>query len=116
MKKPKTVKPFFFKDRSHQEMADALNKEYPISLKHNEDLVNRVAARYPLLKKSEIGIIVSGVFQSFRDLLVLEKVLNLNNLFFDTKLFFFLHTRHNNSHPSVRIKVSTPPPMRKHGQ
>ena len=40
MKKSKPVKQFFFKDISAQGMVDILNQCRPISLKHNEDLVN----------------------------------------------------------------------------
>lgn len=114
MKKQKTVAPFAFKDRTNQEMVDELNAEYPISLKHNEDLVTRVHARYPLLDKSEVGIIIKAVFSSFRDLLVLGKVLNFNNLFFDTKLHFFEHRRAGRILPSLKVRISTPPKLRKH--
>ena len=114
MKKQKTVVPFSFRKMSHQEMVDHLNENYPISLKHNEDLVNRVHARYPLLDKHEIGIIVKAVFASIRDLLVLGKVLNFNTLFFDTKLHFFEHRRDGRILPSLKVRMSTPPKLRKH--
>ena len=74
MKKPNIITPFFFKEHTHQEVVDDLNDQYPISLKHNEDLINRVHARYPLLDKFEVGVIVKAVFASFRDLLVLGKI------------------------------------------
>jgi hypothetical protein len=113
MKKQKTVVPFSFKDMTNQQMVDHLNENYPISLKHNEDLVERVHARYPLLDKSEVGIIIKAVFASFRDLLVLGKVLNFNNLFFDAKLHFFEHRRDGHILPSLKVRVSTPPRLRK---
>ncbi len=116
MKKPKTVVPFSFKDMTHQQMVDYLNEKYPISLKHNEDLVNRVYARYPLLDKSEVGIIIKAVFASFRDLLVLGKVLNFNNLFFDTKLHFFEYRRSGHILPSLKVRMSTPPKLRKNAK
>lgn len=114
MKKSKTIVPFTFKDQTHQQMVDDLNDHYPISLKHNESLVNRVHARYPLLDKSEVGIIIKAVFASFRDLLVLGKILNFNNLFFDTKLHFFDYRRGGRILPSLRVRISTPPKLRKH--
>jgi hypothetical protein len=114
MKKQKTIVPFSFKDISHQEMVDYLNENYPISLKHNEDLVSRVHARYPLLDKSEVGIIIKAIFSSFRDLLVLGKILNFNTLFFDTKLLFFEHRRDGRILPSLKVRMSTPPKLRKH--
>jgi hypothetical protein len=112
MKKPKVVTPFEFKDMSHDQMADLLNKEYPINLKYNEELVNRVYSRYPLIEKSQVSIILKAVFQSLRDLLVLGKVLNFNNLFFDTKLHFFDYHKNGHILPSLKVKISTPPPLR----
>lgn len=114
MKKPKVVKPFFFQDLSHREMVDLINSDLPISLKHNESLIDRVHARYPLIEKSEVSIIVKAIFQSFRDLLVLGKVLNFNNLFFDAKLHFFDYRKDGRILPSLKVKISTPPPLRDH--
>jgi hypothetical protein len=113
MKKPKTVKPFFFKDLSHKEILDQINNDYPVNLKHNEDLVSRIHARYPLINKTETSIIVTAVFQSFRDLMILGKVLNFNKLFFNTKLHFF--DTHKGGHilPSLKVRISTPPPLRR---
>lgn len=112
MKKQKTVKPFSFKDLTHQQMVDLLNLEYPISLKYNEDLINRIHARYPLINKSQVSIIVTSIFQSLRDFLILGKVLNFNNLFFDTKLLVFSHLRNGVTFPAVKVQVSTPPPLK----
>ena len=113
MKKPKRVKPFNFNNLSHQQMVDLLNVELPVNIKYNEDLVNRVYARYPLIDKSSVSLIIKSVFQSFRDLLVLGKVLNFNNLFFDTKLHFFDYRKNGHILPSLKVKISTPPPLRK---
>lgn len=113
MKKPKQVKPFYFTEKSHQDMVNHLNKELPIKLKYNEELVDRIHQRYPILDKSSVSIIVRGVFQSLRDLLVLGKVLNFNNIFFDTKFHFFDYRRDGHILPSLKVKISTPPPMRK---
>jgi len=113
MKKPKVVKPFSFKDLSHQEMSQLLNEENPVNLKYNEDLVDRVCARYPIISKTEVSIIVKAVFASFRDLMVQGAVLNFNNLFFDTKFHFFDYRKGGHILPSLKVKISTPPPMRK---
>lgn len=114
MKKPKIVKPFFFKDITHQQMVDVLNVDLPISLKYNEDLINRIHERYPLIEKHQISIIVKWIFQSLRDFLVLGKVLNFNNLFFDAKLLMFSHLRNGVTFPAVKVQISTPPPMRQY--
>ena len=113
MKKPKVVKPFYFKDLSHEEVVEILNNDLPINLRNNESLINRVHSRYPLISKLEVSIIVKAIFQSFRDFLVLEKVLNFNGLFFDTKLLFFDFNFRGHILPSLRVKMSTPPKLRK---
>jgi len=113
MKKQKIVRPFSFNGRSHQDMVDLLNKELPINLRYNEAMINRIHNKYPLISKTEISIIVRAVFQSFRDLLVLGNVLNFNGLFFDTKLFFFQRFRKGRIVPSMKVKLTTPPKLRK---
>jgi hypothetical protein len=114
MKKPKVVKPFYFKELSHQQVVDQLNVENPINLKYNEDLVNRVCARYPLISRVQVAVIVGAIFKSFRDLMLLGKVLNFNNLFFDAKLHFFDYRKNGHILPSLKVKISTPPPLRDH--
>ena len=112
MKNKKTTKPFWFKDLSHQEVVDYLNVELPVNIKYNADLVNRIHARYPLLPKSSIAVIVTSVFQAFRELMVLGKILNFHNLFFDTKLHFFDYRKNGRILPSLKVKISTPPKLR----
>jgi hypothetical protein len=113
MKKQKTTKPFWFKDMTHQQMVDKLNTDHPVNLKYNEDLVNRVHDRYPILDKTSISIIIMAVFQSIRDLMVLGKILNFNKLFFDAKLHFFDYRKNGHILPSLKVKISTPPYLRK---
>lgn len=113
MKKVKVVKPYSFKDQSHQEVSNQLDVSNPINLKYNEDLINRVHAKYPLVSKTEIAIVVSGVFKSIRELLIRGKILNFNKLFFDTKLHFFGYRKGKHILPSLKVKVGTPPPLRK---
>jgi hypothetical protein len=114
MKKEKQVIPFYFKDLSHQDIVDYFNYEYPISLKHNQELVERVYQRYPLINKSEIGLIIKAIFSCLRDLLILGKILNFNNFLFDAKLFFHPHRKAGVIIPAVKVKLSTPPPLRKY--
>ena len=109
MKKKKIVKPFFFKDLDKQDVVNILNKENIINLKYNEELVDRIHLRYPVISKTDVSIIVKAVFQSMRDLLILGKVLNFNKLFFDTKFHFFEHRRDGNICSSLKVKISTPP-------
>lgn len=103
---------YYFQDKSKQEKVDELNSDLPISLKHNEDLVNRVHARYPMIDKSEVGIIVKSVFQSIRELLVLGNSVNINNLFLGAKLHFFQRPGGGRILPSLKVRLATPPHLR----
>jgi len=113
MKKTKTIKSFFFKGYTHNETVNIINKELPISLKYNEDLIDRIHFKYPILNKTEITIIVKLIFESIRELMILGKILNFNNLFFDTKFHFFKYRKEGRILPALKVKISTPPPMRK---
>jgi len=112
MKKQKIVRPYYFKDMTNEDVLNILNTENIVNIKYNEDLVNRVYSRYPLISKTEVSIIVKAVFQSFRDLLVLGKVLNFNKLFFDAKLHFFDYRKNGRILPSLKVKISTPPTIK----
>ena len=114
MKKPKIVKPFSFKDLSHQQMVELINEDLPLNIKYNESLVDRVHARYPLIDKTQTSVIIKTIFQSLRELLILGKVLNFNNLFFDAKLHFFDYRKGGHILPSLKVRISTPPKLRKH--
>jgi hypothetical protein len=113
MKYPKKTKPFWFKNMSHEDMVNKVNIENPISLKYNESLINRIHMKYPILDKSKIALIILFVFQTWRESLILGKILNFHNLFFDTKLFFFPYVKGSHILPSLKVKMGTPPKLRK---
>jgi len=103
---------YTFRNKSHQQMVDELNTERPVSLKYNEDLVNRVYARYPVIDKSEVGLIIKAVFSSIRDLWILGNILNFNNLFLGAKLHFFQRPGGGRILPSLKVRLATPPHLR----
>ena len=80
---------FFFEHYSNGLIAKFINLQYPISLKYNEDLLNRVASRYPLIDKSLVALILKQFFQSWRDLLILGYTFELQKVFPFARLFFF---------------------------
>lgn len=79
----------FYYSKPYQEIVDIINKELPISLKYNEDLVNRIHEKYPLISKAETAVIVKGVFQTMRDVLVSNQILHVASVFCHVKLKFF---------------------------
>jgi hypothetical protein len=116
MKKEKTTKKYYFKDKTHIQVADMINHELPVNLKYNEDLVNRVYERYPFIDKAQVALIIKATFQSIRDLLIMGKILNFNKLFFDTKLFVFDHRKNGRIFASLKAKICTPPTMVKNNE
>lgn len=105
MKKQKTIKEFFF---TEDNVLRELNTTLPIKLRYLEGLIERVYKRYPLLNKSEVAVIVKAAFEALRELLVSGCVLNFNKFVFDMKLHFF----GDMLHPSVKVKLTTPPGIR----
>jgi len=116
MKKEKITKKYYFNNLTHLQVVDMINTDLPVNLRYNEDLVDRVYQRYPFIDKTEVSIIVTAIFQSFRDLLVLGKILNFNKLFFDTKLFVFDHRKNGRIFAALKAKISTPPTMLKNNE
>lgn len=113
MNKYREIQSFTYKDRTYSEMVDYLNHKLPINLSLNEDLINKIHVKYPILSKTEISIVVKGIFQSIRDLLVANKILNFNTLFFNAKLLCFPQQKTGYMIPRLKVKIETPPTMRK---
>jgi hypothetical protein len=110
----KTIREFYFKDLERQDVVDLLNKEKPVSARYNSNLVDRIHARYPIISKTDVRLVVNTVFQAFRDLLILGKILNLNTFFFDTKLHFNAECKNGVTLPRLQVKMSTPPYLKNH--
>lgn len=110
MKKPKTIKKFYFDQLSHEDMIKLVNSEYPINIKHLQVIIDNIYVKYPLIDKSEISIIVKAVFESIREFLILGYIINFNKIFFDTKLHFFQFAK---KFTSLKVKITTPPHLRK---
>jgi hypothetical protein len=103
-----STKSFAFKNKSHRQVLDILNKEIPIQLNNVDLLINNIHMRYPLISKAEISLIVMATFQSFRDFLVMGKILNFKKIFFGIKLFFScIRTKHVIL-SKLEVKIKTP--------
>lgn len=104
----KEVPPFYYIDKTHEEMVEEIKKEFPIDLSKSEELINRIYYRYKLIDKSKVALIVKLVFESIRELIILGNNLHFNKLFFNTKLFVFSHTKGDTVYPAIRVKTGTP--------
>jgi hypothetical protein len=108
----KSTVPFSFVDRTNQEMNDYLNFTYPIDLRYNEDLLNRVSERLPNIDKKKIKRVIKTIFRCFRDQLVLGNIINFIKIFEDFKLFFYAHKTKTKLQRRMRIQVVTPDYLR----
>jgi len=103
------VKPFFFKNKSAQEVVDFLNENYPVSLTNrNNDLIDRIAARYPIISREQVKIIVEKFFTVCREKLILGHNLNIKKIFHDTSLFFYTRELNNKVSACLRVRMKTP--------
>ena len=103
---------FFFSDYDKDEFIEIINERYPIKFSKHKDLIERIHARYPLIDKGKITMIVIRTFESFRELLLLGKILNFNRFIFDMKLHFFTQLR-NKITPLLKVKLKTAPALKK---
>jgi hypothetical protein len=111
-----TIRPFFFVGKTHEEMAQIVNKKIPIRIPKCEYLIDKIHDKYFLLNKTEISLVVVKIFETFREILILGRILNIHHLLNNTKLFFYLSpipgVKEKANLPNVKINLSTPPDMR----
>jgi nucleoid DNA-binding protein len=63
------------------EVISAINKQYPIKFDKGEDLIERIHARYPLVSKTEIAVIINATFESIREFLIRGEIVTVSGLF-----------------------------------
>lgn len=81
----KKVKPFYFVDDGiplRQEMQS-------IKISSHPDIVERIYAKYPYIKRAEIATIVLATFEVLRDLLLRGCILTIKKLMMNGRIHFF---------------------------
>ena len=112
------IKPFYFKDNTNnsitnKEFNTILDKDIPITLINNIDLVDRVHSRYPLLDKTDIAIIIKTVFESIRESLVICKNLSFKEFINRFYIIFYKTSRFGDIKHIVKTQFNTPKGLRK---
>jgi hypothetical protein len=113
MKKTKKTTKLIFNEITDQEIIQLINKDYPINIKFMERIIDRIYAKYPLIDKIEISIIVRAVFESIREFLILGYIINFNRFVFDMKLHVFEYAAKTKKYLGLKVKATTPPSIRK---
>lgn len=112
MKYTKQIKKFIFQ-LPHDEIAQQIDDDYPITLKYNENLVDRVHSRYPFVSKKDVILVITAVFQIMRKVLILGDIINFHHLFFDVKFLFYFIIKNKKLTKNLKLKIKTPPGIKK---
>jgi len=107
MNKYLKVIPFYFTS-PHKEVYEEANSSLKISLKYNEDLINRVCKRHPLIPKQDIIIVLTKSMEVMRDILIQGDIINFSKLFTDTKLYFQKSERFGKLRTLVKVRMVSP--------
>ncbi len=113
MKKIKKTTKLIFNEMTDQELIQIINRDYPINIMFLEKIIDRIYAKYPLIDKIEISIIVKAVFESIREFLILGYIINFNRFIFDMKLHAFEFATKTKVYLGLKVKTTTPPSIRK---
>lgn len=87
---------------------EALNADLPINLRKLEPLIDNISSKYPLLKKSEISIIIKAFIEEMRVQLLKGNSINLFQFLLEMKLYTFCKVIKNKLYFNTRIAVTTP--------
>mgnify|MGYP003348732960 CR=1 FL=1 len=109
LKKSKINNNLYYKNKSKEDIVNLLNNNLPINLKNISYIVDQIYDQYPLISKPEISYIVKNIIYSFRDNLVKSNIININNFFYDYKLYFYSFNKNNKIYNAIRAKIKTSP-------
>jgi len=88
-------------------------EDLPVSLKNIIPIIDRVHSRYPTVSKIEIVLIIKTLLEVIRELLILGKIVSINDLFDHAHILYYDVKRKNgNIFPSIKIRVQTPRDMK----
>lgn len=89
-----------------------LNKIFPISLVNIQHIINRVHARYPILEKQDITLIIKSFFESIRYILINGDSISISNLFTNMQLYYFYKVQKSKLVKIVKVRLSTAKKMK----
>ena len=108
------VKNYFpiYKNLTHEQMRDLINEKFPINLRYNEDLVDRVHKKFGSSTKTDVAIVIKAAFESVRDLIILNKTISLLKLFQSFRLFYYAYNAKEKLYTTATVKLVTPKGMK----
>lgn len=100
---------------SSDELKATLAREFPISLKEIDPIIDRIHSRYPYLDRYEIVIIVKSFFESMRFLLLSGETISINTFTSNMRLLTFHKFIKGGKKLFSKVKLSTPRKMKNGG-
>lgn len=82
----------------------SFNKEFPVSLKYTQGLIERIHNRYPQLPKDQVAQIVKYFFVIIRMALMSGETISISGLLNNFNLISFKRDNYN----VIKAKLSTP--------
>ena len=85
-----------------------VDERLPISLRYQNDLLERIHNLYPHLPKYKVAIIIQAFFETVRGLLLADERVTIKRIFSMMHLTFYLHKYKGITYPMVKVSLSTP--------
>lgn len=85
----------------------------PISLEEIQPLIDRIHARYPVISRYEVVIIIKSFFETIRHLMIIDgSTLSINSLWANFFLNVYPRSGWGKSWIEFRVKLTTPRDIR----
>lgn len=82
--------------------------DLPLNLKNLEPIIGAIAKKYPLLKKSEISLIIRRFMEEIRDQLLQGNAVNIYDFLLNMRLYTYCKLQQNKLAFNAKIQVNTP--------
>jgi len=98
---------FQYRDLDNEEIAKIFDLEYPIKLK-NSSLIDRIHARYPIIPKSQIALIVKTCLDTLRFQLIIGSIISIKGFMHNIRIRFLkYHLKEKSKHTNRHIRLTS---------
>jgi hypothetical protein len=87
---------------------NTLNADLPLTLKELEPAIHIISQQYPLLKKSEVSLIIKTLMEEMREQLIQGNIIHIYNFLLNMNLYTFCKLRKNKITFNTKVQVNTP--------
>ncbi len=91
---------------------DDLNREYPISIKDLNPIIDRIALKYPNVQRADISLMIKIFWEEIRNQLLNGKTIHINQCLQQTHLYPYYKIKKNKIIVNMRIRTITPTKLR----